>query len=276
MSAERIARELGGARRGKDGWWRARCPCHNDELPSFAVKDRSDGGGVLVECFAGCKRDDLVDELRRRGLWPAGTGEERSESSSPMRAGKREHAEDWRPIVPVPTNAPPPTFEHRRLGRPASAWQYKDPTGNVLGYTARFNKADGGKDILPYTYCQAADGRREWRWQSFQTPRPLYNLDKLTERSLDWVLIVEGEKTACAAGELFEDHVAVTSPGGSDAANRADWSPLKGRRVAIWPDSDVPGRRYADDVAKLLRKAGAAKVVVVIVPDDFPASTAGT
>ena len=92
-------------------------------------------------------------------------------------------------------------------GRPASAWQYKDPTGRLLGYTARFKKADGGKEVLPYTYCQAADGQREWRWQSFSTPRPLYNLDKLTERPLDWVLVVEGEKTADAAAELFPDHV---------------------------------------------------------------------
>jgi hypothetical protein len=178
MNAESIARELGGARRGKDGWWRAHCPCHKDQSPSFAVKDRSDGGGVLLECFAGCKRDDLAAELRRRGLWPEGTREESSEASG--RAGKK--AEDWRPILPVPADAPPPTFEHRRLCRPASAWQYKDPTGRSLGYTTRFNKPDGGKDVLPYTYCEAADGRREWRWQSFPTPRPLYNLDKLAER----------------------------------------------------------------------------------------------
>ena len=72
MNAEGIARALGGAQRGTDGWWQARCPCHKDESPSFAVKNRDDGGGVLVECFAGCTRDDLVAELGRRGLWPNG------------------------------------------------------------------------------------------------------------------------------------------------------------------------------------------------------------
>ena len=131
---------------------------------------------------------------------------------------------------------------------------------------ARFDKADGGKDILPYTYCQGANGRYEWRWQSFPTPRPLYNLDKLAERPDDWVLAVEGEKTADAAGELFPDHVAITSPGGSNAASAADWSALKG---AIWPDADLPGRKYADAVAELARKAGAEKAVIVAVPSNF-------
>ena len=28
------------------------------------------------------------------------------------------------------------------------------PTGKMLGYISRFNKADGGKDILPYTYLR--------------------------------------------------------------------------------------------------------------------------
>ena len=168
---------------------------------SFAVKDRDDGCGVLVECFAGCTRDDLVAELGRRGLWPNGTRDERSGVSS--LGGKREKADDWRPLLPVPPGAPPRPFQHRRFGRPASSWVYNDAAGKVLGYVSRFDKADGAKDILPYVFCEARDGRREWRWQSFPTPRPLYNLDKLAERPADWVLAVEGEKTASAAGELF-------------------------------------------------------------------------
>jgi hypothetical protein len=83
------------------------------------------------------------------------------------------------------------------------------------------------------------------------------------------VLVVEGEKSAAKAAELFPDHVAVTSPGGSDAASKADWSMCKSRKVAIWPDADEPGRKYAEDVAKLARRAGATKVVVVDVPDYF-------
>jgi DNA primase len=83
------------------------------------------------------------------------------------------------------------------------------------------------------------------------------------------VLVVEGEKTADKAAELFPDHVVTTSPGGAKAAAKADLSPLREKRVAIWGDADAPGRAYAEEFAGLARKAGATKVVVVDVPDYF-------
>ena len=36
--------------------------------------------------------------------------------------------------------------------------------------------------------------------------------------------------------------------------------PLAGRTVWLWPDNDDPGRKYADKVAELLKKAGASHV----------------
>ncbi len=53
--------------------------------------------------------------------------------------------------------------------------------------------------------------------------------------------VSEGEKAADTAQRIFPDHVAVTSPGGAKAAGKADWGPLAGRRVVIWPDNDEPG-----------------------------------
>ena len=239
IDAESLAKALGGALQSGSGW-KARCPAHDDDDPSLSLSD-GEGGRVLVHCFAGCPQSAVVAALRARNLWPNG---ERAERPTP-----KAKADNWRPLLPVPSDAPQPTFEHRKLGRPSSAWIYRDTSARTLGYVARFNKVDGGKDILPCTYCQGANGRYEWRWQSFPTPRLLYNLDKLAERPDDWILVVEGEKTADAAAELFPDHVAITSPGGSNAASAADWSPLKGRKAAIWPDADLPGRKYAEDVA---------------------------
>jgi putative DNA primase/helicase len=85
------------------------------------------------------------------------------------------------------------------------------------------------------------------------------------------VLIVEGEKTADAAALLFPRYVVATSPGGARAANKADWAPLKGRKVVIWPDHDEDGRRYAADVARGSQEAGAITVGIVEVPASFPA-----
>ena len=261
MNAETIATALGGAKRSGNGW-QAKCPAHVDDNPSLSLAD-GEGGLVLVYCHAGCPQDVVIGELRKRGLWSA-------DGEWVQRPTARKKA-DWRPLLPVPSDAPQPMFAHSSLGRPSSVWIYRDNSARTLGYVARFDTA-GGKEVLPYTYCQSAEGRREWRWKGFPQPRPLYNLDKLAERPDDWVLIVEGEKTADAVGKLFPDHVAITSSGGSNAASAADWSPLKGRKAAIWPDADEPGRKYADAVAELARKAGAEKAIIVAVPSDFPSA----
>jgi len=53
-AADDIAQALGGARREGEGW---RCRCiladehaHGDANPSFFIKDRGDGGGLLCRC----------------------------------------------------------------------------------------------------------------------------------------------------------------------------------------------------------------------------------
>jgi DNA primase len=80
------------------------------------------------------------------------------------------------------------------------------------------------------------------------------------------VLIVEGEKACRAAERLAPGYVCVTSPGGSKAAAQADWSPLNGREIVVWPDNDDPGRQYAAAVAKHCGSAGAMRVSVIEPP----------
>jgi putative DNA primase/helicase len=64
MSAADIAHALGEARREGRGW-RCRCPLHQGR--SLTLRD-GDGGCVLVTCWGGCDRLDVIAELRRRGL----------------------------------------------------------------------------------------------------------------------------------------------------------------------------------------------------------------
>src|SRR5262249_61887234 len=64
MSAAEIALVLGDARR-EGRAWRCRCPLHNGR--SLTLRD-GDDGCVLVTCWAGCNRRDVLAELRRRGL----------------------------------------------------------------------------------------------------------------------------------------------------------------------------------------------------------------
>ncbi len=101
-------------------------------------------------------------------------------------------------------------------------------------------------------------------------PRPLFGLDRLAARPDAPVLVVEGEKAADAATELFPGHACLSWQGGTNATAKADWTPLAGRSVAVWPDNDAPGRRAAEAVAAAVHPAGAARVAVVDVPRSWP------
>jgi hypothetical protein len=94
----------------------------------------------------------------------------------------------------------------------------------------------------------------------------LYGLRRLAERPFAPVVVCEGEKSADAATRLLPDFVAVTSPNGSKSAGKADWSPLKGRAVTVWPDADAAGLDYARQVAELVMAVGACSVAIVPPP----------
>lgn len=157
-------------------------------------------------------------------------------------------AEEWEP-EPQDGIMPPADVRHPRLGRPAKSWWYPGH-----GLICRFETAEG-KDVLPYAWCKSQRGERAFRWKSFRKPRPLYNLAALAERPSAGVLIVEGEKTADAAARLMPRAVVVSWPGGSKAIRHADWSPLKGRKIYIWPDADKAGMDAAEAIRAMLPQA---------------------
>jgi putative DNA primase/helicase len=64
MAAADIAHALGDARR-EGRTWRCCCPLHQGR--NLTLRD-GDGGCVLVTCWGGCNRLDVLAELRRRGL----------------------------------------------------------------------------------------------------------------------------------------------------------------------------------------------------------------
>lgn len=164
----------------------------------------------------------------------------------------------------VPNDAPSPPSSHPLMGRPSASWTYRGADG-LLGLMMRFD-VKGDKSYRPCTLFRHLDGHLEWRWESWPEPRPLYNLDRLAADSDAPVLVCEGEKSADAAARLL-GLVAVTSPAGAKSAAKANWQPLSGRDVVIWPDADEPGAKYAETVTKLLRIAGVKSITQITPPD---------
>jgi putative DNA primase/helicase len=170
------------------------------------------------------------------------------------------------PITPVPAEAAPVWFTHPRFGLPVAKWEYRDGEGRLLGYTVRF-EVDGKKQILPRSWCRREDGSESWCWKGLGAPRPLYGLDRLAMRASSPVLVVEGEKTADAGQRIFPDHVVVTWPGGTNSVEQANWSPLEGRDVTLWPDADDLGRTAIDQVRRALGTIGVTRIRTVELPD---------
>lgn len=144
-------------------------------------------------------------------------------------------------LGPPPVDAPGPD-----LSQAEARWCYRTPDGHPWFYVARYP----GKRIRPWAWDLDAQA---WVQRGLPKPRPLYGLELLAARPEAAVLIVEGEKSAEAAHVLAGHvYVCMTWPNGASAISSADWAPLHGRKVLIWPDADDPGRQAASTIAELL------------------------
>jgi hypothetical protein len=160
----------------------------------------------------------------------------------------------------------PPRFQYA----PTGVWRYADADGRTVAYRLRLALRDGGKSYVTATWARHPDGTAEWCAVALPRPRPLYRLPDLAARPGAGVLLAEGEKAAGAAATLFPELVATSPMDGAMSPHLADWTPLQGRHIVVWPDHDAPGRDFAVRVAALAHGAGAASVRVVDVPDGWP------
>jgi putative DNA primase/helicase len=230
--------------------------CKTGEWGDFAI---GKSGGDLISLVAylrGISQIDAARELAAKGGIPV-----------PKLSGANAEKRDASLVMPVPADAPAPPTTHPALGRPNQSWPYEDAAGGVIGYVLRFDGADG-KQFRPLTlWRDSVRGRLEWRWESWPPNRPLYGLRELADRPVAPVVVCEGEKATDAARRLLPAFVVVTSPNGSKSADKADWSPLRGRDVVIWPDADLPGDKYAEGVSKCAADAEAKSIAAISPPE---------
>lgn len=238
---------------------------HTGRWADFATDD---AGGDLISLYAaihgvnnGKAAAMLMDEL---GWQRQNTDHHRPQPQPAARRPDPPPADEkpgkrrtmWRPIVPVPATAPEPDLMHWQRGAPEASWAYR-ADGELLGYVARYRTSDGGKDIVPWTWCVDdgdSRGLSKWHMKQWEEPRPLFlpGGRKPVQGDGGAVVIVEGEKCAVALHEMLQAHkprtyLVVSWPGGGKAWDKAAWSwlqPVLGDMpVILWPDCDSKHER---------------------------------
>ena len=241
--------------------WMACCPAHDDQNPSLSISEGKDGR-VLLNCFAGCSNDSVLAALglTESDLFPEQSGTstagslvkfQRSQrTSSPQKPQQAKRSKQtW------PSSREAIAALEKTRGPRSAAWTYRDADWHEVGTVLRWDRDDGGKDILQLKKSAAG-----WQCGGMPEPRPLYRLGEISQA--DVVFVVEGEKAADAGCSIGLD--VTTSSGGSNAANQSDWSPLAGKDVVIIPDNDKPGLKFAETVAGILMKLDPPATVRIV------------
>jgi len=231
VSLEQFLACVEGVRRRGRGY-SAKCPSHDDQRQSLSI-DTGRDGSLLLHCHAGCSFEEI---LRAAGLDSRAT--QGSLSSTGGIAFNRAQTR-------LPT-------------RESAVYRYEDEAGSRLYEVVRFEP----KDFRPRHYDSG--GRQVWGLNGQR--RVWYNLLAVL-RARDegeLVIVVEGEKDCEALNAL--GFTATTIAGGAGAPVPADTPrTFAGAHVALMPDNDVPGRRFAARVGRLILPV-AASVKLVDLP----------
>lgn len=229
-------------------------------------------GKFMVGNVAGDQGDSLVVELNgtEAGLWhdfATGAGGDVLDLWAAIKGFDR-HTQFLALLqdiqsqlrVGIQPHTPPRQSPSTKLGKPTAKWDYTDAQGTLIASVYRYDPRPGQKEFRPWDALRGVMRAPE--------VRPLYYQVGL--KAADAVVLVEGEK--CAAALVDLGICATTAMNGAKAPiDKTDWSPLKGKRVIIWPDHDVPGLDYARKAASACARAGAVSVEILKIPPDKPA-----
>ena len=152
-------------------------------------------------------------------------------------------------IILPPKNIKPPKMALKHFGgEPSFVWKYPDSKGRLMFYIARYD-ISSGKQFVPW--CWSSEGK--WICKGWQGIRHLYNLPDIINKPKKPIMVVEGEKAVDSAMKLVEGRYVVTTwSHGAQSWKKTDWSAIYNRNVLIWPDSDEPGLKAGEGIAKIL------------------------
>ncbi len=206
--------------KGRDGKYMACCPCHRDSTPSLSVGMGKDGK-IVLKCFAGCSTEDIV--------WS-------------MNLQMKDLFADVAPATAFPVYEEP---QRRQAAteKPNKEAEYLYAGGQLK--KIKYRRSDGSK------YCtwlhKEADGN--WVKGRNNIAPGLYCCHQLD--NTESLFIVEGEKDVENMAKA--GMVAVSLPDGSQSKWEAAYEKiLSGKKIAILPDNDAPGMKYAQMCAEKL------------------------
>ena len=263
-----------------------KCPFHNDDVASMGIVPESNG--TAAHCFA-C--DTNADIFRFAAhFYGLDNNRDFSEIKKRIAAELGQTVSDTPYIPPKPKkekqNENPvilPSLETARevytpqaikdLGKfifesamaPGAelqiedVWPCQNEAGEVEFVEVRFHPscfANGQKRTCAVWWT----GKRI---KSKNNPHGLFGRELLAQYPDKPILIIEGPKCQKAA-KVLSDFVPLAWNGGAHGQKKIDFSPIKGRRVYIYPDDDEPGLKSARTTAKLLQ--GIAKEIIIVEP----------
>ena len=144
------------------------------------------------------------------------------------------------------------------------------PVENVFRYTC----PNSGKfDMIVFrlittdgkTFRSASPQTGGFVLQAPAKPWPLYNRKRIQDA--DTVVVVEGE--SCVHALHSYSITATTSPAGAGKAACANWGPLAGKNVILWPDNDKPGRAHMRQVEGVLQNLEPVPRISLLEPADL-------
>ena len=155
--------------------------------------------------------------------------------------------------MPVPDDAPEAPTHHFKLGAWSNRWSYRNADGSFAGYVCRFEterQGDAPAALGPTARSRglALEGLERRRCAAALWPGRARGYARCA------CVVVRGrEVRGRCAGLIGPPWAAIASMNGARSPHRTDWSPLAGRDLVIWPDSDEPGgpmRRGCDPGAE--------------------------
>jgi len=209
------------------------CPWHDDHEPSMVALHASAGEychcfscGVNASIYAFAALDAGVSDTRENYAIIAKQIE--------VTLGIEN---DWKP--------PEQTLEARLIRaaqrvsgfdeiRRAAVWPFRDAGGNIIFYDVRVEEAaSGSKNVISISPDGKAKG----------VPVAWYNADKIADDPEAMIMIHEGAKCADAGTKLLPQFIhTTTNRFVASGAKSAPIDLLRGRRVWLFPDNDIPGR----------------------------------